>query len=392
LPDLLTIDEALALVLARVRPLPAEDVPVADAYGRVLAEPAPAAVDLPPFDSSAMDGYAVRARDTPGTLTLAGESAAGRPAGRALDAGEAIRISTGAVVPTGADAVVPVERTEHEGESVRVEGVAPGENVRPRGGDARAGEPVVAAGTSVGPVQVGALLGAGVTRVRCARAPRVALLATGTELRPPGEPLSPGEIYESNSAMLAAQVRSARAVPSLLGTVADDEAVTRDALARGLEADVLLTSGGVSVGEHDLVRALLASLGAEEVFWRVAVKPGKPVAFAVRGETLVFGLPGNPVSSLVGFELFVRPALRALQGVADPAPAYLPGRLTEALRRNAARDELVRARAEAGGVVRPVRGQESHMIVRAAAANALVLVPRGDGELAAGAEVSWLPL
>jgi molybdopterin molybdotransferase len=392
LPDLLTIDEALALVLARVRPLPAEDVPVADAYGRVLAEPAPAAVDLPPFDSSAMDGYAVRARDTPGTLTLAGESAAGRPAGRALDAGEAIRISTGAVVPTGADAVVPVERTEHEGESVRVEGVAPGENVRPRGGDARAGEPVVAAGTSVGPVQVGALLGAGVTRVRCARAPRVALLATGTELRPPGEPLSPGEIYESNSAMLAAQVRSARAVPSLLGTVADDEAVTRDALARGLEADVLLTSGGVSVGEHDLVRALLASLGAEEVFWRVAVKPGKPVAFAVRGETLVFGLPGNPVSSLVGFELFVRPALRALQGLADPAPAYLPGRLTEALRRNAARDELVRARAEAGGVVRPVRGQESHMIVRAAAANALVLVPRGDGELAAGAEVSWLPL
>jgi molybdopterin molybdotransferase len=222
--------------------------------------------------------------------------------------------------------------------------------------------------------------------------PRVALLATGTELRRPGEQLAPGEIYESNTVMLAAQVRSANGAPSLLGTVADDEAATRAALERGLEADVLLTSGGVSVGEHDLVRALLAGLGAEEVFWRVAVKPGKPVAFAVRGATLVFGLPGNPVSSLVGFELFVRPALLALQGVAGASPRYLPGRLADALRRNAARDELVRARAEPGGLLRPVRGQESHMIARAAAANALVLVPRGEGELAPGAEVSWLPL
>jgi molybdopterin molybdotransferase len=389
---LLSIDEALALVLDRVRPLPAEDLPVAEAAGRVLARHALAAVDLPPFDSSAMDGYAVRAADTPGSLRLAGESAAGRPAHGRLAAGEAIRISTGAVVPSGADAVVPVERTDGGRDPVRVEGVQPGENVRPRGGDARAGEPVVPAGTPIGPVQVGALAGAGVASVSCGRRPRVALLATGTELRPPGSPLAPGEIYESNTAMLAAQVRSAHGEPSRLGTVADDETETRDALARGLEADVLITSGGVSVGEHDLVRALLASLGAEEVFWRVAVKPGKPVAFAVRGETLVFGLPGNPVSSLVGFELFVRPALQALQGLADPAPAYLPGRLAGALRRNAARDELVRARSGPGGVLRPVRGQESHMIARAAAANALVLVPRGEGDLAAGAEVSWLPL
>jgi molybdopterin molybdotransferase len=220
----------------------------------------------------------------------------------------------------------------------------------------------------------------------------VALLATGTELRAPGEPLGPGEIYESNTVMLTSQARSAGAEAAPLGTVADDEAATRAALERGLAADVLLTSGGVSVGEHDLVRSLLASLGAEEVFWRVAVKPGKPVAFAVRGETLVFGLPGNPVSSLVGFELFVRPALRALQGVADPAPRFLPGRLAAPLSRTAGRAELVRARVEPGGVLRPVRGQESHMIAHAAAADALVLVPRGDGELAAGAEVSWLPL
>jgi molybdopterin molybdotransferase len=392
LPELLTIEEALSLVLARARPLPAEDVPVGDAAGRVLAAPAPAAVDLPPFDSSAMDGYAVRAEDTPGALRLAGESAAGRPADAPLETGEAIRISTGAVVPSGADAVVPVERAGREGDEVRVEGVVVGENVRPRGGDARTGEPVVAAGTVVGPVQVGALAGAGVTTVRCARRPRVALLATGTELRAPGEPLGPGEIYESNTVMLTSQARSAGAEAAPLGTVADDEAATRAALERGLAADVLLTSGGVSVGEHDLVRSLLASLGAEEVFWRVAVKPGKPVAFAVRGETLVFGLPGNPVSSLVGFELFVRPALRALQGVADAAPRFLPGRLAAPLSRNAGRAELVRARVEPGGVLRPVRGQESHMIAHAAAADALVLVPRGDGELAAGAEVSWLPL
>jgi molybdopterin molybdotransferase len=392
LSGLLTIEEALALVLARVRPLAGEDVPVADAAGRVVVEAATAVIDLPPFDSSAMDGYAVRAAETPGPLTIAGESAAGRPADRELRAGEAMRISTGGVVPPGADAVVPVERVRVENGSVRVEAVTPGAHVRPRGGDARAGEVVVPAGAEVGAVQVGALAGAGVTSVRCARRPRVALLATGTELRTPGEPLAAGEIYESNTAMLAAQVRTANGEPVLLGTVADDEPATRAALERGLAADVLLTSGGVSVGEHDLVRGLLASLGTEEVFWRVAVKPGKPVAFGLRGETLVFGLPGNPVSSLVGFELFVRPALRALQGAADAAPAYLPGRLASALPRNDARDELVRARVEHGGILRPVRGQESHMIARAASANALVLVPRGEGELPAGAEVSWLAL
>jgi molybdopterin molybdotransferase len=386
-----TIEEALALVLAHVRPLPAEEVPIGAAAGRVLAEDGHAAVDLPPFDSSAMDGYAVRAADTPGTLRLTGASAAGQPAEAALAPGEAIAVSTGAVVPAGADAVVPVEQTDRVNGGVRVERVAEGEHVRPRGGDVEAGGTVVERGTRLGPVQVAALAAAGVASVRCGRRPRVAVLATGTELRRPGEPLQAGQIYESNSVLLAAQLRSAGAEPLVLDAVADDEQATRAALERGLDADVLITSGGVSVGPHDLVRAGLVELGAREVFWRVAVKPGKPVAFATRGDTLVFGLPGNPVSSLVSFELFARPALAALQGARDPRPAYLPGILAAPLRRNATRDELVRVRSD-GGILHPVSGQGSHMIVRAAGANALVLVARGEGELAQGTQVSWLPL
>jgi molybdopterin molybdotransferase len=389
---LLTIDQALTRVLEHVRPLSDEDVSVEDALGRVLAVAAVARVDLPPFPSSAMDGYAVRAGDTPGALTVVGQSAAGHPSDATLRPGQAIAISTGAVVPDGADAVVPVERTRSGEGSVEVERVEPGENVRPRGGDIAAGEDVLAVGAACGPAQLGALAAVGLDTVRCARRPRAVVLATGSELRRPGEPLGPGEIYESNTVMLAAQLRRAGADVEVHGTVADNAAATRAALERGLEADVLITSGGVSVGEHDLVRGLLAELGVVEVFWRVAVKPGKPVAFSTRASTLVFGLPGNPVSSFVGFELFVRPALAALQGAADPRPAFLPGRLGAALPRNAARDELVRGRIDEGGLIAPLHGQESHMIARAAHANVLVLVPRGEGELAAGSSVNWLPL
>ena len=389
---LLTFEQAQALVLARTRTLPTETVPLAAAAGRVTGAAARATVDLPPFPSSAMDGFAVRAADTPASLAIVGRSAAGHPAEARLESGQAIAISTGAVVPDGADAVVPVERTRGGGDTVEVEHVETGENVRPRGGDIAAGAVVVPAGATCGPAQLGALAAVGRASVRCARRPRVAVLATGSELRAPGEELGPGEIYESNTVMLAAQVRRAGADVEVHGAVADDAAATRAALERGLDADVLLTSGGVSVGEHDLVRGLLAELGVVEVFWRVAVKPGKPVAFSTRGSTLVFGLPGNPVSSFVGFELLVRPALAALQGASEPRPAFLPGSLGVPLSRNAARDELVRARVGDDGLVQPLRGQESHMIARAAHANTLVLVPRGDGELAAGSAVSWLPL
>jgi len=386
------IDDALALVLARAAPLEPEDVPVGEAAGRVLAEPVRAPTDLPPFDSSAMDGYAVRAADTPGRLEVVGHSAAGRPEARELGAGEAIVISTGAVVPAGADAVVPVERTSGE---VDVERVAAGDNIRPRGGDVREGGVVAAAGSLLRPAQVGALAAVGVGTVRCGRRPRAFVLATGTELRRPGETLEPGEIYESNTVALGAQLASAGADVTVLGSVGDDEEATRAALEHGLAGDLLVTSGGVSVGPHDLVRAALASLGAEEVFWRVAVKPGKPIAFGLRGRTLVFGLPGNPVSSLVDFELFVRPAVLALQGAANPGPFYLPGRLAAPLRRNDQRDELVRARARPerdGVVLEALSGQDSHMIVRSSAASALVLVPRGAGVLTEGSPVRYLPI
>jgi molybdopterin molybdotransferase len=359
----------------------------------VLAEPGHALVDLPPFDSSAMDGFAVRAAETPGRLTVAGQSAAGRPASQALGSGEAIAISTGAVVPQGADAVVPVEHATLTGSEVTVERVGEGDNRRLRGGDVRKGDVVVPAGVRLGPPQVGALAAVGAASVRCGSRPRAAVLATGTELRAPGEPLGPGEIYESNTLLLRAQLESAGAEVVVLQSVADDAAATRAALDAGLEADVLITSGGVSVGEHDLVRAALADLGVEEVFWRVAVRPGKPVAFGTRGPTLVFGLPGNPVSALVGFELFVRPAILALQGAVDPGPFFVPGRLASTLRSSDERDELVRARTRvdaAGVVLDPLSGQESHMIVHAAAADALVHVPRGCGELQPGAPVMYL--
>jgi molybdopterin molybdotransferase len=394
--EILSLAEAQALVLARVRPLERETLPLADAAGRVLAETANAVVDLPPFRSSAMDGYALRSADTPGRLPVVFRIAAGAPAERALEAGEAMGIATGGVVPEGADSVIQHERVAEQDNQVEVpNAVAQGANIREPGRDVAAGGPVLTRGRRIGPAQVGALAAAGVAEVVCAQRPRVAVLTTGTELREPGSALGPGEIYESNGAMLEAQLSAAGAGVTRLASVADDEDAHRQALELGLEFDVLVTSGGVSVGPHDLVRRIEAGLGVEEVFWRVAVRPGKPVSFGVRGATLVFGLPGNPVSTLVGCELFVKPALLALQGASDPGPRFSAGRLGSPVSRNPGRDDLLRARSEVtedGVVLEPVAGQESHMIVRAADADALVLVPRGEGELDAGASVRYLLL
>jgi molybdopterin molybdotransferase len=394
--ELLTVDEALEHVLARARPLAGELVPLASLPGRVLAEEVRAVVDLPPFPSSAMDGFALRSSETPGVLPVPVRIAAGRPSPRPLGPGEAMAIATGGVVPAGADAVVPVERVTDHGDRVDVpDTVAAGANVRRAGGDVAAGEALLAPGTALGPAQVAALAAAGVAEVRCARRPRVAVLATGTELRPAGVPLAEGEIYESNGIMLEALLGQAGGEVERFGTVADDPEAHRDALERALGADVVVSSGGVSVGPHDLVRATGVELGVEEVFWGVAIRPGKPLSFGVRGETLVFGLPGNPVSSLVGALLFVRPALLALQGAREPRPPYRTGVLAEQVKRNAQRDDFVRARSEARDgetMLAPVSGQESHMIVRAAAADVLVHVPRGEGSIDPGERVRYLAL
>ena len=390
------MEEALTRILERARPLEPERVPLSNVPGRFLAEPAVAEVDLPPFPSSAMDGFAVRSADTPGMLPVVGEAAAGVPVARTLASGEALAIATGGVVPDGADAVVPIEYVVQYDNKVEIgDGVEEGANVRPRGGDVRRGDTVVASGTQLGAPQLGALAACGLTEAVCARRPRAAVLATGTELAVPGSRLEVGQIYDSNRPMLEAELVDAGASVQLSQVVSDDPDAHRAALERALELDVVVTSGGVSVGRHDLVRATGAELGVDELIWGVAVKPGKPLWFGTHGQTLVFGLPGNPVSSLVGFELFVRPAVRALQGAAHPEPRFTVGRLTVAVRRTEARDQLVRARSSlADGRVElePLVGQESHMIARAAGADALVLVERGTGEVAAGSEVRFLPL
>jgi len=394
--ELLSLEEALKRILERVTPLGPEAVPLAAAAGRVLAEDARAVVDLPPFPSSAMDGFAVRSEDTPGRLPVVARIAAGLPAPRPLEAAEAMAIATGGVVPAGADSVIPLEYVvDHDNEVEVPTAVVQGDNVRPRGGDVAEGEVVVPRGVRLRAAQIGALAAAGLEGVVVSRRPRVAVLATGTELRRSGETLGPGEVYEANGVLLATALASVGADVDTLPAVADDEPSHRGALERGLAADVLVTSGGVSVGPHDLVRRILGELDVEEVFWGVAVKPGKPLAFGVRGSTLVFGLPGNPVSSLVGAEVFVRPALLALQGATVPGPVFSEGRLAAVVRRNPHRDEFLRAIAvasENGVLLDPVRGQESHMIARAAAADALVLAPRGEGDLAAGESVRYLPL
>jgi molybdopterin molybdotransferase len=394
--ELLSIDAALERILAQVQPLPREDVSLGEARGRVLAEDAVAQADLPPFASSAMDGFAVRSVDTPGRLPVVFRIAAGRPAPRALAPGEAMGIATGGVVPEGADAVIPIEYVVDRDNDVEIpDAVATGANVRPRGSDVGTGDVVARAGAQLSAAQIGGIAAAGLSTVRVGGRPRASVLTTGTELRAPGEPLGPGEVYEVNGVMLAAQLASAGAVVEVLPAVEDDEEAHRRALERGLDSDVFVTSGGVSVGPHDLVRRIEADLGVREVFWGVAVKPGKPLAFGVRGRTLVFGLPGNPVSALVGFELFVRPAVLALQGAAEPGPRFETGLLASAVRRNADRDQLLRGTREIGDglpEIAPLRGQESHMIARAASADTLLHIPRGNGELPAGATVRYLRL
>jgi molybdopterin molybdotransferase len=388
---LISIAEARERVLAAARALPAEDVPLDAALGRVLARDARAEADLPAFDSSAMDGYAVVAGPA-GDLPVVGESRAGAPAERRLEPGEAMRISTGAAVPEGADAVVPVERVEAAGSWVRVPATEPGAHIRRAGEDVRAGDLVIAAGTELDPAGVAVLAALGHATVRCGGAARVTVLVTGDELVEPGRPLRPGQIRDSNAYGLSAQATRAGARVVSRAIVRDERQATEAAFAAAIEqSDVVIGSGGVSVGPHDHVKPALAALGVSEVFWGVRLKPGKPTWFGTAPDgTLVFGLPGNPVSAMITFHLFARPALRALAGADPTAAARARAVLDAPVPRTAGREQVIRCRLAArddGWHVHPTKEQGSHVLTSMLGAAAYALVPAGEGELAAGERV-----
>jgi molybdopterin molybdotransferase len=392
--ELISIAEARRRVLEAVTRLGDEDVPLDLALGRVLAEDVTSGIDVPPFDSSGMDGYAVLAGPE-GELEVIDEASAGHPASKALRPGAAVRISTGAAVPEGANAVVPVERTDHarepaDGARVRVPETAPGANIRRAGEDIRSGDVVLRAGTVLGAAELGVAASVGRASLRCALRPRVAVLATGDELTAPGEPLAPGAIYGSNGFALSAQVERAGAALARRGTVPDTEDGTREAIREALEeADVVIVSGGVSVGPHDHVKDALRDLGVEEHFWGVRLRPGKPTWFGTRDGTLAFGLPGNPVSAMVTFQLFARPALAALQGAPPDAPRA-SAVLAHPVARNPRREEAVRVRLRHtdGGLVAETTGEQgSHMLTSMLGADGLALIAPGEGEVAAGERV-----
>jgi molybdopterin molybdotransferase len=390
---LIRVQEARKLVLSRAKRLPAEAIEVSAGIDRFLATDLRAVGDVPPFNASAMDGYAVRPGPAGRELVLAGESRAGVPGAAALPAGGAIRISTGATVPPGASAVVRQEDIEVRGSGivVRTE-VHEGDNVRPAGEVMRAGEIVLAAGTKLGPAEVAAAISAGAAELEVGRRPQAAVLSTGDELRDPGASLGPGEIHDSNGPMLAALAARAGAVPTTPARLADDRAATEEGLGLALErADVVIIAGGVSVGPHDHVKPALAALGVEELLWGVALQPGKPTWFGTRGAQLVFGLPGNPVSAAVTFFLFVAPALAALQGAAEPLPPRERALLATEVRRSPSREQALRVRLEHDGdrtVATPTGPQPSHFITSLVGADALAFVPAGDGVLSVGDEVA----
>ncbi|HEY2320224.1 MAG TPA: gephyrin-like molybdotransferase Glp [Solirubrobacteraceae bacterium] len=392
---LISINDARRLVLHAVAPLDSEIVALNDALGRVLAQDVTAAGNVPPFPCSAMDGYAVTAGEAGRTLTVVGESRAGTPSSHRLADGEAIRISTGAAVPAGATAVIPQENVVANGTAIETAApVAPGEHLRGAGEDMREGTVVLRAGTPLEPVALGAAAAAGVGAVTVARQPRVSVLCTGDELRAPGEPLGPGEIHNSNAPMLTGLARRLGAITAPARRLADDRETTTAGIGTALqESDVVILSGGVSVGPHDHVKPALDGLGVAEVFWSVSLQPGKPTWFGVppAGHPLVFGLPGNPVSAVVTFSLFVAPALAALQGAPSPAPPRPTAILGTEVTRNPRRDQMIRVRLrDDEDAVRayPNGAQGSHILTSLLGADALALIPAGEGTVAEGTTVT----
>jgi molybdopterin molybdotransferase len=395
---MISIAEAIDEMFPRFAPLPAERVPLDRALGRFLASTLAAREDVPGFDNSAMDGYAVFApdvagasKDAPVVLPVVGESRAGGPPPGVLHEGAAMRIFTGAPLPEGADAIVIQEDTERKDQEVSIFASSePGKHVRRRAEVLAAGDAMLDAGTRVGAGEVGLCASQGHAFVPVRRRPRVAILSTGDELREMGEPPRPGSLIDSNAHCLAAAVREAGGVPELLPLGADDADELTDRVRDALSSsDVLLSTGGVSVGEYDLLHEAFRRAGVEEVFWKIRVKPGKPVRFGMAGRVPVVGLPGNPVSALVTFEVFVRPGLRRMMGDPRPFRPMIEVELADSMKAPASRTELARVRFEAGegALPRAVKHarQGSAALTSLVGLDALVVLPEGAGELPAGA-------
>ena len=395
---MLTVEEALGAILSRVEPLGAERVELLAALGRVLAEPIVARRAVPPWPASSMDGYALRAADTRDggdELDVVGRVAAGALPSRALGPGEAMRIFTGAPLPEGADAVVPQEDVAAEGDRVRVAArVARGACVRPAGEDVRAGDLVLEPGHALGAAEIGLLATLGHARVAVGRRPRVAILSTGNELADLGTEPGPGQIPNTNTYSLLAQVREAGGEALSLGVVPDRLDAIEARVRAGMAADVVVSSAGVSVGEFDLVREALTRAGAELHLWQVAMRPGKPITFGSLGGRPVFGLPGNPVSAMVTFELFVRPALRKLQGARVLERPRVRARALGPVANPGARRGYLRVtlHRDAGGLGARLTGDQGSAILRSmVAADGLAVVP-GDTRVAAGEELEVILL
>ncbi len=397
--------DALRAILERVRPLEPERAPLAQACGRVLAEPVIARAPLPAFDSSAVDGYAVRSQDaagassgTPVRLRVVDAVFAGSPSKRPLGFGEAMRVLTGARVPAGADAVVMQERVFFEGSVLTLTHPAsPGDHIREKGEDAGPGDLLLEAGAALRPYEIALLAAQGQDAALVTRRPRVEVLSTGDEVVEAGLDPADGEIYDANGPAAVAALSRWGAVARAGGVVRDQPGALEAAFLRALDAaDALVVSGGVSVGDRDWTSAALRALGAEVVFAGAAIKPGKPLLFAVRAGKPVFGLPGNPVAALVCLEEFVRPAVEALLGLTARPPSYhLRGRLSAHYVKKPGRVQYLFCRAQRSGegfLLEPVRPQGSHRLAAAVKANALALAPAEAGPLAAGTELAfrWL--